>query len=319
MKFSALWAKKAKLSSHDKKNSAKPNFDVRVLTLLFIECNENIPRWRWDNFEPEHICHVSSTIDMGRQMAQDLMPDYILCDVSLSDDAVGAHGFSLTLGLPPTPDHVPLMLLLTAWDESHAVPDLGAGASVNAWIPLDERKFLLRVCEVFFNRTVGDNEPGWQRPCETEWHADQMIEGRSVESRTLLAMSSADRQFLNSVHTTILEALGKSSGRKSTITLPRIAKACGRSARVVQRKLTALTGMSFSEYKTQLRMREARKLLRGAASVTDIAMALGYTSAAHFSAAFKTVHSMPPKVWRQRLDAVGASDPEPTAAGTAVE
>ncbi len=306
MKFSALWTLKSKLYVGDRKATAKFVHSAGGLTLLFIDGQEGATRWHWDAFEPEHICHVAPDMDVGRRMAQDLMPDYVLCDVYLPGDAAGTESTVSWLGVPPTPNHVPLLLLLTAWDESRGIADLGATVSVNTRVPRDERQFLLCVCEMFFNRTTDRHGP--HRRILSPELREAVTDGLEP-----LTLSTADRQFLTSVHGAILDALGKSSVRKPAITLPMIARACGRSTRVVQRKLTALTGLSFGEYKSKLRMREARKLLHGTANITEIALALGYTSPAHFSAAFRMVHGMSPRAWRHRLEKDDLPEINPSA------
>jgi AraC-like DNA-binding protein len=59
------------------------------------------------------------------------------------------------------------------------------------------------------------------------------------------------------------------------------------------------TGMTMTEYRHSLRMRDALARLReGKRDLTEIALDLGYSSHSHFSSIFRRTFGMPPSAWR---------------------
>ncbi len=60
------------------------------------------------------------------------------------------------------------------------------------------------------------------------------------------------------------------------------------------------TGMNFVEYLTDVRMKEARELLKDpACSVADVAGRIGYRDTGHFVANFSKKYGVTPAVWRR--------------------
>ena len=67
------------------------------------------------------------------------------------------------------------------------------------------------------------------------------------------------------------------------------------------RKFKETLQMSFYEYLTRLRMRDARELLTTTAmGVGDIGERIGYQSELSFVKAFKKLHSMTPRAYRNQ-------------------
>lgn len=82
----------------------------------------------------------------------------------------------------------------------------------------------------------------------------------------------------------------------------------GLSARQTERLLKRQYGITFREKRTQARMAVASVLLlETAASVTDIALELGYSSAEHFTNAFRRVYGLSPRAYRAGAGGDGRS------------
>lgn len=61
------------------------------------------------------------------------------------------------------------------------------------------------------------------------------------------------------------------------------------------------TGRKLSEYVLECRIKEAKKLLKSRdAKINEIAFAIGFDSAAHFSRAFKKATTLTPQEYRDR-------------------
>ncbi len=88
-----------------------------------------------------------------------------------------------------------------------------------------------------------------------------------------------------------------------TVTEESAAEACGLSYHYFSSSFRKWTGQSFSEYLKQLRLREAEKMLISTEdSVTDIALAAGFSSASHFISQFKKYKHITPMQFRKQLN-----------------
>jgi AraC-like DNA-binding protein len=76
-----------------------------------------------------------------------------------------------------------------------------------------------------------------------------------------------------------------------------VARGLGMSERTLKRKL-AEQGTSYSELLDRERHSQAVELLRGAASIDDVAERLGYSDAANFTRAFRRWTGRSPRVHR---------------------
>ncbi|MEO7246766.1 MAG: AraC family transcriptional regulator [Rubrivivax sp.] len=82
-------------------------------------------------------------------------------------------------------------------------------------------------------------------------------------------------------------------------TLPRLAAAVGASRTVLADRFVRLVGQPPMHYLTAWRMQLAARLLaERSATVQSVAGAVGYTSEAAFSRAFKRHTGKPPSAWR---------------------
>ncbi len=80
------------------------------------------------------------------------------------------------------------------------------------------------------------------------------------------------------------------------------ARAMGTSVRTLQRLLRRNSGVDFRELANTIRLRVAKELLRGSsASITQVAMELGYSSPANFSRAFRTASGLTPQEYRRTV------------------
>lgn len=84
--------------------------------------------------------------------------------------------------------------------------------------------------------------------------------------------------------------------------LPQIAAAVGSSPYHLARVFRAVTGTTIHEYRTRLRINQAiAQLADPRASLTDLALALGFSSHSHFTEQFRRCMGLPPSALRARL------------------
>lgn len=85
------------------------------------------------------------------------------------------------------------------------------------------------------------------------------------------------------------------------ITLSDVAEAVGYSAAYLTNRVAKETGDTVNGWILQRRMAAARPLLKNTnKTIEQIATALGYQNACHFSRQFRQHHGLPPKAWRKQ-------------------
>lgn len=115
---------------------------------------------------------------------------------------------------------------------------------------------------------------------------------RALDPGSALALAATELQpVLEHLHQHHAAALDK----------PRLARLLGRSVRSLERRFLQALGMPLLAYQRQVRMRAAcDALVGGTASVTAIALSLGYADHSHFTREFRRLYGVPPRGYRQR-------------------
>lgn len=89
------------------------------------------------------------------------------------------------------------------------------------------------------------------------------------------------------------------------IVIEELAAACGLSHYQLLRLLKRATGETPQQYVLKLRIEMARKMLRESElPLSEIALALGFSSQSHFSNTFKSLTQCTPKAYRERADLI---------------
>jgi AraC family transcriptional regulator len=85
------------------------------------------------------------------------------------------------------------------------------------------------------------------------------------------------------------------------LTVRKMAQAVQMDPTNFAKKFRSATGSAPFAYLTERRMERARQLLRGKMSVTDVALAVGYSNPSKFAEAFRRKIGHSPAAWRQSL------------------
>jgi AraC family transcriptional regulator, transcriptional activator of pobA len=97
----------------------------------------------------------------------------------------------------------------------------------------------------------------------------------------------------------LLEHIRNLSARK--LSLGEAARMCGMSPAKFTRSFKQVSGMSYLEYLTHLRLSEAARLLRlGDRTIVEIADLMGFSDQSHFDRRFKRAFGMTPREFQKR-------------------
>lgn len=100
----------------------------------------------------------------------------------------------------------------------------------------------------------------------------------------------------------VVVSLIRQQVQTGVVSIDSTARAMGTSVRTLQRLLRRDSGVDFRELANIIRLRLAKEQLRSStASITQVAMELGYSSPANFSRAFRTASGLTPQEYRQNL------------------
>lgn len=114
-------------------------------------------------------------------------------------------------------------------------------------------------------------------------------------------------------HPALLAALeSMEAAIEAPLTRTAVARAAGVGVRHLDRLFATELGTTWRAAYGRLRLAEAARLLRQSPlSLAQIAFATGFSSASHFSRAFREVHGHPPGAWRAGLAEGGRRDTAP--------
>lgn len=79
-----------------------------------------------------------------------------------------------------------------------------------------------------------------------------------------------------------------------------LATAAGMTPFRLCRAFSRVTGETMTSYRTRLRLLSSLERLRAGESITDIALAFGFSSHSHYTAAFRIAFGVPPMRWRRQ-------------------
>jgi AraC-like DNA-binding protein len=83
-------------------------------------------------------------------------------------------------------------------------------------------------------------------------------------------------------------------------TVARLARTVGLSEKKLKAGFRALAGHSVHAYLREVRLDAAASMLAAGHTVTEVALAVGYSNLSHFSKSFRDAHRVTPSQWVKR-------------------
>ncbi|MDX1546782.1 MAG: response regulator [Rhodothermales bacterium] len=205
-------------------------------------------------------------------------PALVVSDVRMP----GLDGYALCrlLKQDPALNHIPIILLTARAGEADPLAGLGAGADDYLTKPFNASELLLRA----------ENLVGVRRLLRERFSGEVVLRPADV------AVPSADAAFVQRVQAYVEDHMGD-----RTFDLAAVADAVGVSPRQLRRRIREITGLSPSGLVRTLRMERAAQLLeRRTGTISEIAYAVGYEDARHFSQLFRQVYGVLPSDYAGR-------------------
>jgi CheY-like chemotaxis protein/AraC-like DNA-binding protein len=222
----------------------------------------------------------------GYRRATALQPDLILLDVRMG----GADGFATCrlLKADPSTAHIPVIFVTSSASVEERLTGLHEGAVDYILKPYEPAEVLARVSVHLV--LASSKHPRADSPAA---EAQPDIEKREAGPDRVIALA-AQRLVMSDL--------------ANVPPLPELAERVGTHEKRLSRVFRELTGRTVFEFVREARLSEARRLLAETAlSVEDVALAVGFSSAANFSTAFRERFQETPSGFRSTLGGKAAS------------
>ena len=250
----------------------------RGAVVLIVEDSPDLREFIASVLAPEYEILEAADGEAGERMALEHLPDLVISDVMMP----GKDGFALCHALKTNPktNHVPFILLTAKADRESTLAGLNQGADDYLAKPFDPKELRLRVRNLLEAR-----ERMWQHFRSLDLTLLPDVDDRSLEDRFL-------QQVIGYV---------KNNLSHEDLSVDRIAREVGYSRSQLTRKLKALTGKTPNKLIAEMRLHEARRLLRKrAGTVSEIAYAVGFGNLSYFAKSFRNEFgSLPSEVLEQ--------------------
>jgi AraC-like DNA-binding protein len=118
---------------------------------------------------------------------------------------------------------------------------------------------------------------------------------------TIKTLFMQTKIILTQENLTCLESARKIIERNQHITIEDLAKMVGLNRKKLKYGFKTTYGMTINQYEIHLKMQKAIDLMFNSHNtLSQIAVRVGYKNIMAFSSAFKKVHGLPPRTWRNQ-------------------
>lgn len=216
----------------------------------------------------------------GIKKALEIVPDLIISDVRMP----GTDGIELcsTLKTDERTSHIPIILLTASTGEEQELKGLQSGADDFVTKP-----FKLRVLEKRVQNLIES-----RHALRSRYSQEMILKAKDI------AITPTDEVFLEKVQHVLDEQLSDAGFNAKTF-----ASAVGMSRMQLHRKLTAITGLSTTEFIRSQRLKQALHILKTSdATVNEVAYTVGFNTPSYFIKCFKETYKKTPAEFLQETD-----------------
>ncbi len=251
-------------------------------TLLVIDDSEEIVLFICELFSDEYHCLKAADGEEGISVAEEAIPDIILCDVRMPKKS----GTEVVRALKQNPETrtIPIILLSGYNTRKNRLEGLRAMADDFLAKPFDYEELrikmsnLLKLRMQFFNK-----EP-----------ADYLNTALGLDTQDYIP---DEKIFLE----TMTYYLAEHYSNKN-LDVENIAEHMGKSVRQLQRKIKVISGISPMDLLRIYRLRQSSQLLKRHISIAEVSDASGFRSPNYFCTCFKEYFKITPSKFQKTTD-----------------
>ena len=245
-------------------------------TVLIIEDHEEVRQFLVQKLQPHFQVSTAADGATGLRLANETIPDIIVCDVNLPE----LSGLEVVTALRGDwrTSHIPLVLLTARDAPEQQIEGVQAGADLYLTKPFNPTFLLESLRTLLRNR---------------DKRREHFRRELSVDTATV-APQRVDQTFLADL-TAIIEA----NLDRPALSVDDIARSLGVSQMQLYRKVKALLGTGVTDYIQSLRLTKARQLLlHEGSAIAQVAYQTGFSSPSYFATLFKVKYNVSPSEFK---------------------
>lgn len=214
------------------------------------------------------------------------MPDLVVCDVMMP--YLDGIGFCRQLRDAEATRHIPLVMLTAKTTEEDKMEGLGVGANDYITKPFRMEELQSRIANLLEH----------QRRMREFYYHRLMHQEPAEKGNAVPQQDVPENEFLNKVYAVIEKELDN-----TRLTVASLADNLGMSTRTLNRKLTAVAGLSANELLRNYRLKAGAALLQKGYPVAEVAYQVGFESPSYFGQCFKELFGVVPSEYKTSLAA----------------
>lgn len=258
-------------------NSTLTGFSPKKYTLLIIDDNEDFILYLMEALRYDYNILEANNGIAGFEKACKYNPDIIISDVMMPE----LDGIELCKKLKQEKEtsNIPIILLTSSISEHHKIEGLKLGVNIFLNKPFNIDVLKAQISNLL-KRQKKDNE-------------DSSIINKLINVD--ISSNSLDEKLINKVISITTKNLSDSS-----FGIEQLSKEIGISSVYLNKKISALTGKTSSEFVRSIRIKHgATLLIKSQLSIAEIAYEVGYSEPKYFSKYFKELYGVLPSEYRK--------------------
>jgi len=248
-------------------------------TILIVDDNDDFRFYLVENLRSLYNIIEACDGQAGYEKANRFLPDIIVSDVTMP--LINGYELCSRLKLDVNTSHIPIILLTANTLDEDKITGFEAGADEYISKP-----FNVGVLKARIRNLLSKKEE--QR---TKLNAQSGVEISEINLPTL------DEKLLDKVNKFTLENIANPD-----FGIEELSKLIGMSTVYLNKKISALTGKTTSEFVRSIRLRKAAILLEKTdKSISEVAYEVGYNSPKYFSKYFRDEYKILPSEYRKNF------------------
>ncbi|MCO7224751.1 ATP-binding protein [Pleionea sp. CnH1-48] len=271
-----------KLMSVD--SSAFDDIDEQQPLALIIEDDTDMRQYLGEVVEANYQCIKAHTGEVGIELAQEMVPDIIICDIMMP--GITGHQVCQQLKMHESTSHIPILMLTARVDKESRIQSWKLLADEYLTKPFDDEELLIRLDSLLsirkkLQRYYTDLSFDKVELASTN-ASDATLETQSSKDDKKSVSTEKDEAFV-----VRLKAYLEEYYASEDLSVTLLAQDLHLSERQFRRKIKALLGVSPMEFVRNFRMEKASVLLKGGEVPSNVYLKVGYSSHTYFSREFK--------------------------------
>ncbi|MCJ8268590.1 MAG: response regulator, partial [Psychrosphaera sp.] len=285
----------ARQSDRQQRNTAKPptldlpfssDLDSKP-SLVIVEDNQDMREFLFELLNEDYHCIAANNGKDGIRMITEQIPDVVICDLMMP----GIDGLQVcnTLKNDERTSHIPLMLLTAKGDTETRIAGWRENIDDFASKPFNETELKARLKNMLTIRGILKKRFSQQM---------QSLGNSTTTEQPPEYLNVKDQAFLTRFKKMVEDNLAQESFNRS-----KAASLMAVSERQLQRKLSALTDHTFTEYGRFTRLERSKTLLMSGMQVSWVVDEVGFSSLSYFGVCFKAEFGQSPKQFQVECEA----------------